>query len=102
MFSVDEHVLIISLYCVGFHPFELDIVVIVVRGMSPAIRENVSCEIDYGVSLSLVVMNICLLYFLYYIFHYGKMEPWKRREFRNHVLVKRKEKRSFRAVTVEL
>jgi hypothetical protein len=70
MFSLDERVLNISLYCVGFHPFKLDIVIIVVRGMSPANRENVSCDIDYCVSLSLVI-DICLLHFLH-IFQYGK------------------------------
>jgi hypothetical protein len=49
--------------------------------MGPAIRENVSCDIDYGVSLSLVVIDICLLHFLH-IFHYGKMELWRSSEFR--------------------
>jgi hypothetical protein len=58
MFSVDERVLIIFLHCVGFQPFMLDIVIIVERGMSHAIRENVSCEIYYGVSLSVVVIDI--------------------------------------------
>ena len=51
---------IISLYCVGFQPFKLDIVIIVERRVGPAIRENVFCDIDYGVSLSLVI-NICLI-----------------------------------------
>jgi hypothetical protein len=41
--------------------------------MCPAIRENVSCDIHYGVSLSVVVIDICLLHFLF-IFHCGKME----------------------------
>ena len=60
MFSVDERVFIISLYCVGFQPFKLDIVIIVERRVGPAIRENVFCDIDYGVSLSLVI-DICLI-----------------------------------------
>ena len=81
MFSVDERVFIISLYCVGFQPFKLDIVIIVERRVGPAIRENVSCDIDYGVSLSLVIY-ICLLHFLC-IFHFGKMELWRRRKFRS-------------------
>jgi hypothetical protein len=58
MFSIDERVLIISLYCVGSHPVKLDIVI----RMCPVIRENVSCDIDYCVSLSLVI-DICLLRF---------------------------------------
>ena len=37
MFSVDERVFIISLYCVGFQPFKLDIVIIVERRVGPAI-----------------------------------------------------------------
>jgi hypothetical protein len=81
MLSVDEHVLIISLYCVGFQPFKLDIMIIVERRKGPAIRKNVSCDINYGVSLSLVI-DICLLHFLH-IFHFGKMEFWRRREFRS-------------------
>jgi hypothetical protein len=60
MFSVDERVLIISLYCVGFYPCKLDIVIIVERRIGPAIRKNVSCDIDYGVSLSLIILDICL------------------------------------------
>ena len=80
MFSVDERVLIISLYCVGFQPFKLDIMIIVERRIGPAIRENVSCDIDYGFSLSLVI-DICLLHFLN-TFYFGKMELWRREEFR--------------------
>jgi hypothetical protein len=64
MFSVDERVLNISLYCVGFHPFKLDIVITVERRTGPAICQNVSCNIDYGVSLSLVIY-IFLLHFLH-------------------------------------
>ena len=70
--------------CVDYLPllcWKLDIVINVERRIGPANRENVSCDIDYCVSLSLVI-DICLLHFLY-IFHYGKMEFWRRREFRS-------------------
>jgi hypothetical protein len=73
MLSVDEPVLIISHYCVGFHPFKMDIVIIAERIMSPAIRENESYKIDYGFSLSLVVIDICLLHFLHIYF---TLEKW--------------------------
>jgi hypothetical protein len=68
----------------------LDIVIIVERRIGFAIRENVPCEIDYGVSLSLVVIEIYLLHFLY-IFHYGKMELWRSKEFRSCDFIAREE-----------
>jgi hypothetical protein len=58
--------------------------------MSPAICENVSCNIDYGVSLSLAVIDYILIiayYILCIYFTMEKMELWSSGDVVNSVLV---------------